>query len=207
MRPPDVTMTRRLLAVAIVVVAAAGASVAPRTLAAPVVIEGLSFDDRLQLGDSTLVLNGVGLRAVAWLKGYAAGMYLTQRAATPAAALAAPGPKRIRMRMLLDVDSAEFAKAVDKGFRRNTPEAEQARIADRARQFDAAIRAIGPVRRGDVIDLDYLPGRGTALLLNGKPRGPVLPGEDFYGAVMRIFLGERPVDAELKAGLLGRPPR
>lgn len=206
MRPPTLAATRRLL-VAAIVATAVGVRLAPRAEAAPVEIEGVSFDDRIQLGDATLQLNGVGLRAVAWLKGYAAGLYLVQRAGTAAAAVAAPGPKRIRMRMLLDVDSAEFAKAVDKGFRRNTPEADQARIADRARQFDAAIRAIGPVRRGDVIDLDYVPGRGTALLLNGKPRGPVLPGEDFYGAVMRIFLGDRPVDADLKAGLLGRPPR
>ena len=40
------------------------------------VIEGQHFDDRIRLADTELVLNGVGLRAVAWLKGYAAGLYL-----------------------------------------------------------------------------------------------------------------------------------
>ena len=34
-----------------------------------------NFDDRARLADTDLVLNGVGLRAVAWLKAYAAGLY------------------------------------------------------------------------------------------------------------------------------------
>jgi hypothetical protein len=32
------------------------------------------------VGDTDLKLNGVGLRAVAWLKGYAAGLYLPKKA-------------------------------------------------------------------------------------------------------------------------------
>ena len=51
-------------------------------------IEGQHFDDRIRLADSELVLNGVGLRAVAWFKGYAAGLYLGQKASTAEAALA-----------------------------------------------------------------------------------------------------------------------
>jgi hypothetical protein len=78
-------------------------------------IEGQHFDDHIRLADTELVLNGVGLRAVLWLKGYAAGLYLARKAATPEAVLAVKGPKRIRMRMMLDVESKEFVKAFDKG--------------------------------------------------------------------------------------------
>jgi hypothetical protein len=56
-----------------------------------------------------------------------------------------------------------------------------------------------------VVDLDWLPGRGLQLSLNGKPRGAPIPGEDLYAALLRIFVGERPADPEMKIGLLGGP--
>lgn len=184
-----------------------GALLVATALAAPAaraaVIEGQVFDDAIRLGGAQLRLNGLGLRAVAVLKGYAAGLYLTQPARTPEQALAAPGPKRLQMRMLVDVPTEEFVKAIDKGIRRNTPAAEQPRLAERVAQFDAAVHAVGKVRKGDVINLDYLPGDGMTMTVNGVRRGTAIAGEDFYAAVLRIFLGRRPVDEELKAGLLG----
>ena len=58
------------------------------------VIDDQQFDDRIRLADTELVLNGLGLRAVAWFKGYAAGLYLVQKAGTSEAALAAKGRAR-----------------------------------------------------------------------------------------------------------------
>jgi len=173
-------------------------------VAAPVTLEGQTFDDPIELANSTLQLNGVGLRAVAWLKGYAAGLYLRERADTPAAVLATAGAKRLQLRMLIEVNAEEFARAVDKGMRRNVSEAELARITDRMLQFESAVRAIGVVKPGDVVNLDYVPGQGMTMTLNGTRHGSVLSGDDFYAAVLRIFIGDAPVDANLKAGLLGR---
>ena len=196
-------MTHRILSLACTLVL----SLALAGPAAAMNIDGTNFDDSVQLGGAALRLNGVGLRAVAWLKGYAAGLYLSERVATPEAAIAAPGPKRLQMKMLLEVEAEEFVKAIDKGIRRNTPQADQPKLAARQQQFRAAVLALRVVRRGDVIDLDYLPGRGMTMTVNGSLRGAPLPGDDFYAAVLRIFIGDRPVDDDLKAGLLGqRPP-
>lgn len=166
-------------------------------------IEGQTFDDRVRLADTELTLNGVGLRAVAWLKGYAAGLYLPQKASTPAAVIAQKGAKRVQLRMMVDVDSEEFRKAWDKGMKRNHSAAEYEPMQERITRFSATIAAIGPLKKGDVIDLDYLPGRGLQLSLNGKPRGEPQPGEDLYAGLLKIFVGNVPVDARLKAGLLG----
>lgn len=174
--------------------------------AAALTIDGTNFDDNVRLSEADLKLNGAGFRAVAWLKGYAAGLYLTERARTPAAAIAAPGPKRLQMKMLVEVEAQEFVKAIDKGIRRNTPAAEQPKLAERQQQFSRAVLALGKVRKGDVVNLDYLPGRGMTMTVNGRVRGAVLPGDDFYAAVLRIFIGDIPVDDALKAGLLGRAP-
>lgn len=166
-------------------------------------IEGQRFDDRIRLADVDLALNGVGLRAVAWLKGYAAGLYLPQKANTPAAVIAQKGPKRIQLKMMVDVGSEEFRKAWDKGMTRNHSAAEYEPMRERIARFSATIAAIGKLKKGDVIDLDFLPGKGLQLSLNGKPRGEPLPGEDLYAGLLKIFVGNVPVDARLKAGLLG----
>lgn len=170
-------------------------------------IEGQVFDARLRVDGVDLLLNGTGVRGVAWFKGYVAALYLSENATTPERVLAAPGPKRLQMRMLVDVPAVEFVKAIDKGFARNTPAAAQASLDARRTLFGRQVLAVGTVTKGSVVDLDYLPGRGLQFSMGSQPRGELIPGEDLYAAVLRIFLGDKPVDARLKAGLLGGPLR
>jgi hypothetical protein len=173
--------------------------------AAAVVVEGQRFEDTTRLFGRELVLNGTGVRAVAWFKGYVAGLYLTSRTQTAAEAVAMAGPKRIRLQMLQDAPAAEFTKAVDKGVSRNTPAAELPALLERMHQFERLIGAIGQVRKGDMVDLDLDPVHGLVLGLNGTLRGTPIPGADLYASLLRSFIGERPYDEKLKAGLLGRP--
>ena len=171
----------------------------------PVTVDGLRFAGDIQLDGQALQLNGVGLRAVAWLRGYAAGLYLTQRATTPEQVLAAGGPKRLQLGMLLDVGIEEFIKAFHKGVERNTPAAALPSLAGRMAQFDTLLQGIGKVKKMDIVDLDWLPQQGLRLTLNGRQRGLPIAGEDLYAALLRIFVGQRPVDKEMKIGLLGGP--
>ena len=53
------------------------------------------------------------------------------------------------------------------------------------------------------IALDWQPASGTALLVNGAPQGKPIAGEDFYRALLRIWLGDKPVQDDLKKALLG----
>jgi len=197
----SVLSRRRLLAAAVAALVASRGALA----AAPIRVEGVTFAGVATVAGQALELNGVGLRAVAWLKGYAAGLYLSSRVRTPQQVYAAPGAKRLQLRMLLDVDIEEFVKAFHKGVDRNTPPAERPALVERMARFDVLLRAIGKVKKRDVVDLDWLPGRGLQLALNGQLRGEPIPGEDLYAALLRIFVGDKPVDAELKIGLLGGP--
>lgn len=194
---------RRLLAcAALVLPAAAGAQIVPGK---PVKVEGFVFAADAQVGGSPLVLNGVGLRAVAWVKGYAAGLYLTKRAANTSAVIATPGAKRLDIRMLQDVAMEEFSKALRRGIGRNHPAAEVTKLQERVDRFDALLLAMVKVKKKDVVTIDFVPGAGTVLMLNGKQRGDAVAGEDFYAAFLRIFIGAKVSDEELKAGLLGGP--
>ncbi len=165
-------------------------------------VDGHRFDDRIRVADTDLVLNGIGFRAVLMFKAYAAALYMTEKADKPAAVLAVKGAKRIQIKMLLDVEAKEFTKAVNVGIPRNSTEAEGAALKERIELFDRSIDAVGKIRKGDVVTLDFVPSKGMVFSLNGVVKGQTIPGADFYAGLLRIFIGDKPVDEKLKAGLL-----
>lgn len=171
---------------------------------ARVQVEGQWFEGEHTLAGTRLKLNGTGVRAVAWFKGYAVGLYLPEPASTPERAVAMPGPKRLQLRMLYTVPAEEFVKALNKGVTRNASEQEMAVLAAPLAQFARQVGALGQVREGDVVDLDHEPGQGMVMRVNGKLRGDLVPGDALFPAVLKSFVGERPYDKKMKAGLLGR---
>lgn len=174
--------------------------------AAQIRIEGGHvFPAQAQVNGQTLILNGAGYRAVAWFKGYAAALYLGRRAGSAADVLAADGPKRLQMKMLVGVSAQEFVKAFGKGVARNTPAADMPALQARIRQFEEMIASLVEVKKGDLVDLDFLPAQGLVFAVNGVQRGAAVPGADFFAALLRSFIGERPFDKEMKTGLLGGP--
>ncbi len=172
-------------------------------MAVAATLEGQRFDDRVTLGDSELKLNGLGLRAIAFIKAYVVGLYLQERAGTEQAVLDSQGTKRIEIRMLYRASAADFNRALIRGIQKNSTAEEMARLQDRSQRMEAVINAIGTVREGDRITLDFDPARGMVLGLNGQARGEPIDGADFYAAVLRIFIGQHPVDDRVKRGLLG----
>lgn len=195
----DLPSRRHVLAAALCALAL------PAWAARPISVEGVTFAGDISLAGTPLQLNGVGLRAVAWLKGYAAGLYLPRKASTVPQVLSQAGPKRLQLRLLVEVEAEEFVKAFHKGVSRNSAPADAARLAERMARFDTQIRSLGKLRKRDVIDLDYLPGRGLQMTRNGSVRFDAIAGEDLYAALLRCFIGERPADADMKVGLLGGP--
>jgi Chalcone isomerase-like len=170
---------------------------------APVKVEGRVFAGSVELAGARLVLNGTGVRAVAWFTGYAAGLYLAARASTAAQAVSLPGPKRLQLQMLHTVPAVEFTKALRKGVARNSTSAQLAQIGDRMERFAGQIDAVGKVRKHDVVDLDFDPARGLLFSINGKLQGEPIVGDALFAGLLRAFLGEQPYDEKMRAGLLG----
>lgn len=167
-------------------------------------LEGQRFDDRVRLANHEVSLNGLGLRAVFFIKGYVAGLYLQEKAATFGEISKMPGPKRLQLRMLRPAEPEDFIEALVDGIEENSSKTELAQLNARVRLLEQTIKAIGNVVAGDAINFDFMPGVGTALTVNGIKKGAVIEGADFYNAVLKIFLGENPIDEKLKAGLLGK---
>ena len=165
-------------------------------------LEHQRFEDTLVLSDRTLRLNGLGLRGVAWIKAFVAGLYLAAPAKEMGQILAMQGPKRLRLKVMLEAPSHEMTKSMRHGISRNEPPLLQASLADRVELLAQGLDSIGDFQPGDVLDLDFLPGRGTELRLNDKLLVQPIAGDDFYRAVLKVFIGEKPVDRRMKEGLL-----
>lgn len=178
-------------------------SLAPMGAGHAATLEGQQFDDTVMLGQHKLQLNGLGLRGVAWVKAFVAGLYVTTPQREAALLLADTGPRRLRLKILLQAPSSELTKSLLRRVRRHeTPEAQE-RLAERLTQFAEQLDGLGDLMPGDVVDMDYLPGKGLVLSRNGKPAGKPVVGEDLYRAVLQIFVGENAIDPRMKQGLLG----
>ena len=165
-------------------------------------VAGVKLPDKAQVEARELVLNGAGLRMRLFFKVYVIGLYLGEKKRDAAAVLATPGPKRVLIHMLRDVGAETFSEALVEGLKANHSEADYRALEPRVKQLEAIMAEVKEAKKGMDIALDWS-GAATRVAIRGKPVGEAIPGEDFYRALLRIWLGEHPVQDDVKSGLLG----
>jgi hypothetical protein len=180
-----------------------GSMVAVSAGAQPAEMEGQKFEPTVQVGGQTLNLNGVGLRRRAIFKVYVAGLYVPQKSTNPATLINDKGARRVSLRMLRDVDAGSFIDSFNDGLKNNLTDAQLTALKPQMDALTATLKSIGEAKKGDAINFDYTPEAGTRISVNDQPRGDPIPGADFFSAVLRIWLGEKPADESLKKGMLG----
>jgi hypothetical protein len=166
-------------------------------------VAGVRIEDKTKVGNNELTLNGAGLRKRAFFQVYAIGLYLPQKSAAPAAILEQAGPKRVAIHMLRNVGADAFTEALADGIRANHSDAEVKALEPRLKELSAIMAELKEAKKGMAIALDWQPGAGTVLLVNGAAHGKPIAGEDFYRALLRIWIGDKPVQDDLKKALLG----
>lgn len=163
-------------------------------------LAGVSLPDQVTIGGKTLVLNGMGLRKKMVIKVYAAGLYLEERSADPAAIVGSSSTKRVVMHFLTGMATkSKMDEAWREGFEANSPDSYPA-LADRVTTF---MGFFGDMKDGDEIVLTVVPGAGTTAALNGQDKGTIA-GDDFGTGLLKVWLGDHPPSEDLKAGLLGK---
>jgi len=166
-------------------------------------VGGIKVEDSASVGGKTLVLNGAGMRQIVFIKVYAAGLYLAEKKTSAADALALTTPKRIALHIQREINSDEFGQLFITSMNKNSTKEEKAKVINQTVKFGEMFSNLQPVKKGDVVTLDWVPGSGTVSTLNGKQIGETLPDVAFYNAVLRIWLGDNPVQGDLKKALLG----
>jgi hypothetical protein len=163
-------------------------------------VAGVKFDDKARIAEAELLLSGAGLRERFIFDVYAIALYVRDPKLDR---VMQPGAKRIAIHMLRDVDADTFAKALVDGMRPNHDEATMQALEPRIQELTALMAAMKEAKKGMAITLDWLPAAGTLMTVDGKPAGAPIAGEDFYQALLRIWLGPKPVQGDLKKALLG----
>jgi hypothetical protein len=170
---------------------------------AAVDVSGYKFEDTAKVAGKDLKLNGAGMRTKFVIKVYAAGLYLPEKKTTVAEVLKQDGPRRITLIMARDVSSDDFGKAFMDGLNENVDKAEKSKIVSQIGKFGEMFAMVDGLKKGDVLHIDWVPASGTYIELNGKKLIENVPDITFYNALMRIWLGDKPVDRSLKPALLG----
>ncbi len=163
-------------------------------------IAGVMVNDSLQTEEgTTLQLNGAGIRSKFFMDIYIAELYMEKPSTVAAEVIGDKGKKRIVMHFLYkEVGKDKLVEAWNEGFKENNSAGDLAKLQERINQFNALFV---DVIKDDVIILDYAPATGTVVTIKGQKKGAI-PGTDFNDALLKIWLGDKPVSGGLKDNLL-----
>ena len=192
------TTTMKRAAVAALLLAALAAR-------AEVIVNGVRYDDTVDLRGAKVQLNGAGTRYKAVFKVYTAGLYQPKKANTPQEVLAMHGAKRITVTMLRDIDSGELGKLFARGMEDNMDRKEFSRLIPGVMRMSQLFSDIKGLKAGEGFTLDWIPGTGAVVSVKGVQQGEPFKEQEFFNAILRIWLGPVPADWKLKDALLGLP--
>ena len=166
-------------------------------------IAGVKVEDAVTVAGTRLQLNGSGVRYKGPFKVYVGDLYATRPVRSLDELIAAPGPKRLGMTFLREIQSAEFGKMLTRGIEDNVSKTELSKIIPgmiKMGDIFAANKAFVP---GDVCVLEWDPAKGLSIWAKGKLQAEPMNDPAFYRALMSIWFGPTPADWKLKAALLG----
>jgi len=165
-------------------------------------VAGINISETISLSGQSkkLSLNGAGIRAKFIFDIYVGSLYLEKKATKANKIYTLPGQKRVGMHFLYDeVSKDKLVNGWNDGFENNHTSEELLKLKTRIAQFNDLFIT---VKEGDVINLDFIPNKGTSVIINNKTMG-LVKGDDFFVAVLKIWLGDEPADSDLKEGMLG----
>jgi hypothetical protein len=169
-------------------------------------VAGVKYESSAQVANTQLVLNGAGVRYKAIFKVYTAGLYMTKKAGTTEGVLSTPGPKRIHIVMLREINASELGKLFTRGMQDNAPREEFSKSIAGTLQMSELFFQKKKLNAGDSFSVDWIPGTGTVIMINGKPSTDPVKEPEFFSALVKIWLGQSPADSMLKDALLGKAP-
>lgn len=171
-------------------------------LAATIDLAGVKVEDSAMVGGSKLQLNGAGIR-VKFVKIYVGQLYTTKQVSSLEELVAAPGPKRMQMTFLREIDAASFGKLLTRGVEDNVPKNQMSKLVPGLMRMSEIFTINKAYQPGDVITMDWIPGTGMVIIGKGKQQGEPFKEVEFFNAMMAIWFGPSPGDWKLKDAMLG----
>lgn len=172
-------------------------------MAATQEISGVKVDDQTEVNGTKLALNGAGIRYKGPFKVYVAGLYAGKKASSLEELINQPGPKRLHVTMVRDIEANEFGKLLTRGMEDNTSKAEMSKLVPGLLKMSQLFSEHKKLAAGDSFTIDWVPGVGSLVNIKGKAQVEPFKEPEFYKALMGIWLGPVPADFKLKDALMG----
>ncbi len=166
-------------------------------------INGVKVEDNITVAGTKLQLNGAGIRYKAIFKVYVGELHTTQKVTSLEELVAAPGPKRLSMTFLREIEAGPFGKLLTRGVEDNVPKNEMSKLVPGLIRMGDIFTVNKALMPGDVIHLDWIPGTGMVVTAKGKVQGEPFKEPEFFKAIMSIWFGPSPADFKLKEAMLG----
>ena len=173
---------------------------------ATIELAGVKVEDTVTVGDVKLQLNGAGIRYKGPFKVYVGDLYTTKKVSSLEELIAAPGPKRLTMTFVREIEAGPFGKLLTRGVEDNVSKAEMSKLVPGLIRMGEIFTVNKVLQVGDKIYLDWIPGTGMVVTAKGKLQGEPFKEPEFYKAIMSIWFGTSPADWRLKDGMLGVKP-
>ncbi|MFT6503157.1 MAG: hypothetical protein ACJASQ_003289 [Crocinitomicaceae bacterium] len=162
-------------------------------------VSGATFKSQMDIKGTKLMYNGAGLREKYTIDLYVAALYLPNQTMNGTTVINANEVQAIELKIVSNkVTREKFNDTVKEGFAKVS---EGKASAEEISKFTGFFSA--ELKDGDAILIIYKPGKGTAVMVNGKYKG-LVEGLEFKKALFSIWLGATPADKKLKSKMLGK---
>jgi hypothetical protein len=165
-----------------------------------------AFEPTQTVQGTTLVLQGSGTRYRAVFKVYDMALYLPRKVLTAEEVLATTGPMRLQFVAQRDIPGTDLGLSFIKGLSSNATPDQVRRHTPASNRLVEIFSGRAKLASGDTFAMEFVPGKGTTFFIQGQPQGAPVGDAEYFGMVLRIWLGRSPVDASLKDALLASGP-
>lgn len=174
---------------------------------ADVELEGVKLEESITVGGRKLVLNGAGVRRRGYFKADVTALYLPEKRTTPESIFKLDGYRRIQLNILREFTSSTISRIFIADFKQAATEEEFKKLIEVVGLIGAAYSNVKRVVKGDVVNLDWVPGKGWMAFHNGKMltvegAAASINNELAYQIYLRMYIGTNAPE-DLRNGLLG----
>jgi len=165
-------------------------------------VNGITIPTVVNVNGKSLKINGAGVREKTFLDLYVGALYLMSKTTNAKEVIDSDSTMAIKLRIISNVVNRENMKeAFRSGFKKSTSDSTE---IFKSKVIEFITKGFADeIEKGDEIDIEYIPGKGTHLKRNGKTL-VTIKGMEFKQAVFGFWLCEEPVDANLKKKMLGK---
>jgi hypothetical protein len=164
-------------------------------------VGGIKVPYTYKTDETTLVINGAGIREKYFIDLYVGALYLKGKTTDATKIINADEPMAIKLHIISGmITSEKMTDATDEGFKKSTG-GNTTPFAAKISQFKSVFKE--KINKGDIYDIVYEPSKGVMIYKNSK-LSSTIPGLDFKKALFGIWLCNQPADSDLKDKMLGK---